>query len=92
MQLGNGFPKIDLTQYDDLPQSKPLNNADLGLVRICLGTSNLVADYERLEKANVDFISAPQTTNGGLAEIATCIDPDGTLIELIQVHLDKWTV
>lgn len=92
MQLGNTFPKIDLTQYDDLPQSKPLNNADLGLVRICLGSSNLATDYDRLRKVNVDFISAPQVTKGGMAEVATCIDPDGTLIELIQVHLDKWTV
>lgn len=92
MQLGNGFPKIDLTQYDDLPQSKPLNNGDLGLVRICLGSSNLVSDYERLLEENVAFISPPQTTRGGMAEVATCIDPDGTLIELIQVHLDKWTV
>ena len=92
MQLGNGFPKIDLTQYDDLPQSKPLNNGDLGLVRICLGSSNLVSDYERLVEENVAFISPPQTTRGGMAEVATCMDPDGTLIELIQVHLDKWTV
>jgi len=27
-----------------------------------------------------------------MAEIAVCIDPDGTLIELIQVHFDKWRV
>ncbi|MAV32123.1 MAG: lyase, partial [Gammaproteobacteria bacterium] len=56
MQLGNGFPKIDLTQYDDLPQLKPLNNGDLGLVRICLGSSNLISDYERLVEENVAFI------------------------------------
>ena len=75
-----------------MPQSKPLNNGDLGLVRICLASSDLVSDYERLVEENVDFISAPKITNGGLAEIATCIDPEGTLIELIQVHLEKWAV
>ena len=91
MQLGNGFPKLDLTQYDDLAQSKPLDNADLGLVRVCLGSPNLASDYERLVRLNVDFISPPQTTRGGLAEIAICIDPDGTLIELIQLHLEKWS-
>lgn len=92
MQLNNGFPKIDLTQYDDLLQSEPLSNADLGLVRICLASSNLADDYKRLLNLDVEFISPPQTTKGGLAEIATCIDPNGTLIELIQVHLEKWTV
>lgn len=91
MQLGNGFPKLDLTQYDDLAQSKPLDNADLGLVRVCLGSSNLASDYERLVRLNVNFISPPQTTRGGMAEVAICIDPDGTLIELIQLHLDKWS-
>jgi len=92
MQLHDGFPKIDLTQYDNLSQSEPLNNSDLGLARICLGSSNLADDYERLTKLEVEFISPPQTTKGGLAEIATCIDPDGTLIELIQVHLEKWNI
>ena len=91
MQLGNGFPKLDLTQYDNLAQSKPLDNADLGLVRMCLGSSNLASDYENLVRLNVDFISPPQTTRGGMAEMAICMDPDGTLIELIQLHLDKWS-
>lgn len=92
MQLNDGFPKIDLTQYDDLSQSEPLNNGDLGLVRMCLGSSDLADDYERLINLGIEFISPPQTTKGGLAEVATCIDPDGTLIELIQVHLEKWTI
>ena len=91
MQLGNGFPKLDLTQYDNLAQSKPLDNADLGLVRMCLGSSNLASDYENLVRLKVDFISPPQTTRGGMAEMAICMDPDGTLIELIQLHLDKWS-
>ena len=56
------------------------------------GPIYLVSDYERLVEGNVAFISPPQTTRDGMAEVATCIDPDGTLIELIQVHLDKWTV
>ena len=47
------------------------------------------ADYNNLKKLNVEFISPPQTAKDGRAEIAICIDPDGTLIELIQVHLGK---
>jgi predicted enzyme related to lactoylglutathione lyase len=53
---------------------------------------NLEADYKRLIDLGVDFISPPMTAKDGMAEIAVCIDPDGTLIELIQVHLDKWRV
>ena len=89
MQLDNGYPKLDLTQFDDMTQSIPLSNADLGLVRICLASANLETDYNNLKKIGVDFISPPQTAKDGRAEIAICRDPDGTLIELIQVHLRK---
>jgi predicted enzyme related to lactoylglutathione lyase len=92
MQLDNGYPKLDLTQLNDMPPSTPLNNTNLGLVRMCLATANLEADYNKLIDLGVDFISPPMTAKDGMAEIAVCIDPDGTLIELIQVHLDKWRV
>ena len=89
MQLDSGYPKLDLTQLDDMPQSIPLSNADLGLVRICLASANLQADYDNLKTIGVEFISPPQIAKDGRAEIAICVDPDGTLIELIQVHLEK---
>ena len=89
MQLDNGYPKLDLTQFDDMPQSIPLSNADLGLVRICLASANLEADYNSLKKIGIEFISPPQTAKDGRAEIAICRDPDGTLIELIQLNLGK---
>lgn len=94
MQLDNGFPKIDLTEFADPTsgeaQRKPLANADLGLVRLCLVSRDLQEDHARLRSAGVDFVSAPQPGKDGLADVATCIDPDGTLIELIQVYLEKW--
>ena len=89
MQLDNGYPKLDLTQLDDMTQSIPLSNADLGLVRICLASANLEADYNSLKKIGIEFISPPQTAKDGRAEIAICRDPDGTLIELIQLNLGK---
>jgi len=90
MQLDNGFPKIDLTELADQAQQEPLTNADLGLVRICLVSQNLQSDYARLSEQGVEFLSAPQPGKDGMADIATCVDPDGTLIELLQVYLDKW--
>lgn len=90
MQLGNGFPKLDLTEFIDVDQAKPLSNSDLGLVRVCLSSENLERDVASLKAQGVEFISAPKTGHDGLAEIAICKDPDGTLIELLQVHLDRW--
>ena len=90
MQLDDGFPKIDLTELADLDQKTPLSNADLGLVRICLVTEDLAGEVERLKDEGVEFISEPKSGHMQLADLAVCKDPDGTLIELLQVYLDRW--
>ncbi len=90
MQLNGGFPKIDLTELADVSLTGPLRNDDLGLVRLCLATNDLIRDVAKLETQGVDFLSEPQSGHDGLAEIAVCKDPDGTLIELLQVHLGRW--
>ena len=90
MQLEDGYPKIDLIEFSGLNQNQPLQNADLGLVRICLATENLQSEVARLKSAGVQFISEPQVGHMGLADLAVCSDPDGTLIELLQIYLDRW--
>ena len=90
LQLGDGFPKLDLTEFKDLASAPPLSNADRGLVRICLATETLAEDVENLTAQGVEFISPPQPGHGALADIAVCRDPDGTLIELIQIYPDRW--
>jgi catechol 2,3-dioxygenase-like lactoylglutathione lyase family enzyme len=90
MQLDDGFPKIDLTEYKkDFPQGAGASD-DLGMVRLCLATQDLAKDHALLTEAGVEFLSEPTAGVGGLADIAICRDPDGTLIELIEVHLEKW--
>jgi len=90
MQLDEGFPKIDLTEFAGLNQNGPLRNSDLGLVRICLATENLQSEVERLTAEGVEFISEPKAGHMELADMAVCGDPDGTLIELLQVYLERW--
>lgn len=90
MQLGDGFPKLDLTELALPEQSSPLSNSDTGIVRICLVSEDLQRDYSRLKADGVEFISEPKTGHNGLADLAVCKDPDGTLIELLQVYLDRW--
>jgi catechol 2,3-dioxygenase-like lactoylglutathione lyase family enzyme len=90
MQLDNGFPKIDLTELDSVDPREPLQNADRGLVRICLVSQDLAADYAHLKSEGVEFLSPPRECHERLADVATCADPDGSLIELLQVYLDRW--
>ena len=90
MQLDRGFPKIDLTEYaKESPQAAAAND-DLGIVRLCLASQNLTQDYAHLKSVGVEFLSEPTEGVGGLADIAICRDPDGILIELIELHLEKW--
>ena len=65
---------------------------DGGLVRIGLASQNLGEDYERLAARDVPFLSAPQVCQRGMAEIAICLDPDDSMIELIQVRIENWAV
>lgn len=93
MQLDDGFPKIDLTEFAEIEQTAPLQNCDLGLVRICLLTQDLRGDIAYLKAHGVEFISDLKVAHGELADIAVCQDPDGTLIELLQAYLDRpWTL
>ena len=91
MQLDAGFPKLDLTEFSGREQHQPLQNKDLGLVRICLSSRDLVSDYEQLKSEGVSFLSPPVTCHKRMADIAICSDPDGTLIELIQIYPERWT-
>lgn len=90
MQLGRGYPKIDLIELAGGASAAPLTNADTGMVRLCLASQDLALDHARLIAAGVAFISPPQVDSRGLAQIAVCHDPDGALIELIEIDRRKW--
>jgi hypothetical protein len=90
LQLDDGFPKIDLTELTAEPKHSPLANDDLGLVRICLISEDLISTYENLKSQSVEFLTPPSACHERLADVAVCKDPDGTLIELLQVHLERW--
>lgn len=90
MQLDDGFPKLDLTEFKVDGARTPLTNKDRGLVRICLISQDLQSDYVDLSSQGVAFLTPPQPCHDRLADVAVCKDPDGTLIELLQVYLERW--
>lgn len=92
LQLGGGFPKLDLIEYEHPADTAgtAAQNCGGGIVRLCLATRDLNGDFARLKKAGVTFVSEPQPCQDGMAHIALCQDPDGALIELIQIHPGKW--
>lgn len=90
VQLDDGFPKLDLTELDCPASAPPLGTRDRGVVRICLACADLAAEVARLESAGVEFLTPPASGTADLVEVALCRDPDGTLIELLQIYMDRW--
>ena len=89
MQFDDGFPKLDLTEFELPAPAAPLANGDRGFVRICLACEDLAAEYARLVAAGVAFLTEPCAGTGEIADVAVCRDPDGALIELIQLYPER---
>ena len=59
-----------------------------GICRIALRTRTLVKDYEELKAKGIEFWTEPKiddVRDGRQEGFVCCSDPDGTVIELIQV-------
>lgn len=57
----------------------------VGCSHVAITVENLDEEYKRLMKEDIFFNSPPQYSPDGYAKVAFCKDPDGTLIELVEV-------
>ena len=71
LQLDDGLPKLDLTEFVDLEPREPLDNGDRGIVRICLATEDLAGEVARLrsEGVFVQWIGLPFVDEALLATL-----------------------
>lgn len=86
-----GAPLIDLLEWrtprDEAPPYAKLNH--LGIARIALRTGDLDADVAELKRAGVELLSEPATVpaSGGMvgSRFVCFLDPDGTVLELVEL-------
>ena len=89
MELRRGSTALNLLEweepYDNSVPYSQLNH--LGIARIALKSTDLDADVTRLKAKGVEFFSKPVIPEGTLAflRIVCLIDPDGTVIELVEL-------
>ena len=57
----------------------------IGPSHVALTVDDLDAVYRQLLRAGVRFNNPPRPSPDGYAKVAFCRDPDGTLIELVEV-------
>jgi catechol 2,3-dioxygenase-like lactoylglutathione lyase family enzyme len=90
--LRNGSARVELHEYSS-PAGRPadLNRpvADHGQSHFCFGVSDIEAEYARLTAAGMRFHSAPfpaaAQAGPGDSRVAYGRDPDGNIVELLQV-------
>jgi len=61
---------------------------DRGITHFAITVVNIEAEYSRLVKLGVRFISPPQRSPDGNAKVAFCQDPDGVYIEIVEEITD----
>ncbi|MBI4284061.1 MAG: VOC family protein [Chloroflexi bacterium] len=86
MAAGDGNLIELLYYHSHRPKSVRTREAcEIGISHIAFTVGNVDAEYARLSKAGVPFNSPPQKSPDGYAKVTFCRDPDGTLIELVEL-------
>jgi glyoxylase I family protein len=85
--LRAGNVQIEVFQYKHpLPGEGPVPRAcDVGIRHICFDVTDIQAEYERLQAAGVEFISAPQTMGNHKVMAVYARDPDNNIVELQEI-------
>jgi glyoxylase I family protein len=83
--LERGDSRLEVFQYEKpapLVATGPRPNADHGICHLCFEVKDIDAEFERLRRAGVPFLSEPVPQ----ATVKVCYgrDPDGNLFELIE--------
>lgn len=63
----------------------PMAPCDFGITHIAFTVDDLDREYKRLRAAGVAFNARSQTSPDGYAKVTFCRDPEGNLIELVEV-------
>ena len=86
MSLENG-DMIELLNYESHPEKPDMSRkiTQIGCSHIALTVPNLDNLYDKLLKQDVVFNSPPQYSPDGYAKVTFCKDPDGSLVELVEV-------
>jgi len=78
---------IELLQYLSHPQPVPLPRqaCDVGCNHVALQVDDLDALHEKLVAEGIEFNVAPTISSEGFAKITYCRDPEGVLVELVEI-------
>lgn len=78
---------IELLQYLNTPKPVPPLNAanNIGCNHVALQVNDLDELYERATAEGIRFHTAPLVAAGGKAKVTYCRDPEGVVLELVEI-------
>ena len=78
---------IELLQYLSHPQPVPARTqaCDVGCNHVALQVDDLDALHEKLVAEEIEFNVAPVVSAEGVAKVTYCRDPEGVLLELVEI-------
>lgn len=86
LQAADGV-SIELLQYLSNPQDvpEPARSCDVGCNHIALQVEDLDKLYEELSSEGIRFHAPPTISSGGEAKTTYCRDPEGVIVELVEL-------
>jgi len=91
MSADSGSTLVELLEFKSHP--RPIHGEpevySAGPSHVAFTVDDLDGVYRRLSESGVRFKAPPQQSPDGYAKVAFCRDPDGTLIELVEVLEDE---
>jgi len=81
---------IELLQYLSHPQELPAPRAscDVGCNHVALQVDDIDALYEKLSGEGIRFHTPPTASPDGFAKTTYCRDPEGVIVELVELLED----
>jgi glyoxylase I family protein len=78
---------VELLQYLSHPQDVPPPGqaCDVGCNHVALEIDDIDALYERLLAHGIEFHAPPTVSSDGSAKATYCRDPEGVLVELVEL-------
>ena len=78
---------VELLKYLSHPQDvpPPRRNCDVGCNHVALQVDDIDAVYKKLLAENIQFNAPPTLSSDGGAKMTFCRDPEGVLVELVEI-------
>jgi len=87
LAAGDAGSSIELLHYETHPQptSPPRRACDHGINHVAIQVADIDAVWEKLREAGIEFHAPPTLSSDGGAKVTYCRDPEGGIVELVQI-------